>query len=206
MNESEKSLVQYLKLNYGLRYINGNFIVSRPMVDGGQLKLEKYTDQILIYEPIKDNASDSAWDLFVNEFAIRNDSLEFKDQTPLLAKTDIKLIIPVLRITYLGEPLPFKSNEHSVKEYYQEFLAREVLVGGSLIIKNDLKYSNNPLEFDMLKAQIFWTIKEACWKSKNPFKSEIMHSKLNIEDSNGNPIRDMKSLVCIVIRFLKNSY
>jgi hypothetical protein len=221
MNEPEKALVQYLKLNYGLCYENGNFITSRPIVNGGQLKLERYTDQILIYEPIEDNSSNSAWKSFVNKFSIRNDSLEFekiKDQTSLLAKTDIKLIIPVLRITYFGEPFtdiessidkqPIKSSGLSIRENYQEFLPREVLVGGFLIIKNGLKYSKNPLEFDQLKARIVWTVNEACWKSKNLFKSEIMHSKLlkDIEDSNGNPIHDMESLVCNLVFHTRCSF
>ncbi|RIA84424.1 hypothetical protein C1645_415680 [Glomus cerebriforme] len=194
MNESEKELVQYLKLNYGLIYKNRNFIPSKPIVSEGQLKLEKYTDQIWIYEPIQDNSSNSvAWDSFINKFAIKDDdnSLKFEknqDQIPLLAVTDIKLIIPVLKITYSGNYI----EPPTAIENNQEFLSREVLVGGFLIIRNVLK---DYLEFDRLKAHIAWAIYEACWESKNLLKSAIVRSKLkNVEDLNGNPIHDMETL------------
>ncbi|PKK69444.1 hypothetical protein RhiirC2_748405, partial [Rhizophagus irregularis] len=106
MNESKKELAQYLKLNYGLHYKNKNFVPSQTVVDG-ELELEKYTDQILIYEPIQDNSSNNMWDLFANKYDVKNDddSLEFEkiqDKLPLLAKKDVKLLIPVLRITYFG--------------------------------------------------------------------------------------------------------
>ncbi|CAB5381591.1 unnamed protein product [Rhizophagus irregularis] len=192
MNESKKELAQYLKLNYGLHYKNKNFVPSQTVVDG-KLELEKYTDQILIYEPIQDNSSNNTWDLFANTYDIKNDddSLEFEkiqDKLPLLAKKDVKLLIPVLRITYFGN---VKSS--IVRENYQEFLAREVLVGGFLIIRDALL--DNSLEFDWLKAHISWAINEARWECKNLLKSAIMHSKVeNIEDSNGNPINDIKTL------------
>ncbi|GBB83279.1 hypothetical protein RclHR1_10000002 [Rhizophagus clarus] len=189
MNESKKALAQYLKLNCRLRYKNGHFIPLEQIADG-ELELEKYTEQIFIYEPIK---SKSAWDLFAEKFAIRNDdnSLEFetvKDKIPL----GVKILIPVLRVNYFGEP--FTTDESSIdKENYQGFLSREVLVGGFLIIRNVL--TDNSLEFDRLKAHISWAINEARWKCKNLLKSAIMHSTLkDIEDSDGNPIPDMETL------------
>lgn len=159
------------------------------------MELEKYTDQILICEPIQDNSSNNTWDLFVNKYDIKNDddSLEIEkiqDKLLLLAKKDVKLLIPVLRITYFGS-----INSSIIRENYQEFLAREVLVGGFLIIRDALL--DNSLEFDRLKAHISWAINEVRWECKNLLMSAIMHSKVeSIEDSNGNPICDIKTLVC----------
>jgi hypothetical protein len=205
MNESKKALAQYLKLNYRLRYRNGYFVPFEPIVDG-KLELEKYTDQIFIYEPTQDSLN-SAWDLFADKFDIKNDvsSLEFEtvqDKISLLAKNDVKILIPVLRIIYE----PFAVVKSSIdKENHQEFLSREVLVGGFLIIRNVLM--DNSLEFDRLKAHIFWAINEARWKCKNLLKSAIMHSKLKgVEDSDGNPIHDMETLVYYTFKFLLRSY
>ncbi|CAG8512504.1 11313_t:CDS:10 [Funneliformis caledonium] len=172
MNESEKELVKFLRLNYSLRYKNGDFIPSQPCVGGGQLTIEKFT-QILIYKPTQDISLNSVWDSLA--FKFNDDKFDqIKDQTPLLAKTDIKLIFPVLRITYFGEPLagiklpadkqPSNSNDDEVKENFQEFLSGKILVGGSLVIKNGSMY--NPLELDRLKAHLSWSINEAEYLNK----------------------------------------
>ncbi|CAI2181887.1 15034_t:CDS:10, partial [Funneliformis geosporum] len=201
MNESDKELVKFLKLNYSLRYKNGDFIPSKPCVDGGRLELEKHT-QILIYEPTQEILLNSTWDLL--EVKLNDDKFDkINYQAPLLANTDVKLIIPVLRITYFGESFvdielstdkhPKNPNDDADRETHQEFLSRKVLVGGSLIIRNVSMY--NPLELDQLKAHLSWAINETCWKSSNCFKSAMLQLKLkNIEDLNGNPITDMKVL------------
>ncbi|GBB97198.1 hypothetical protein RclHR1_29390002 [Rhizophagus clarus] len=191
LHKEEIEYLQRLKLNYGLYYKDRNFIPTKPIIEGGQLKVEKYSENKFVYEPINDNSPNSAWGLFEDKFTVNSDNnlLEFeqiKGQPYLLAKTDIKIIIPIFKVSYFGECF----NEHSTDGQHPktEFLSREVLVGGSLIIRN----VENLVEFDKLKAQIVWAIKEASYSGKNIFKLAIVK---NVEDSNGNPLHNMKDLI-----------
>ncbi len=172
------------------------------------MKLEKYINQILIYELTQDNSLNSTWDSFVVKCSIKNDNnylqseqtKQIKYQTSIIAKTDVKLLIPVLKITFTNikisiDKQPFKSNDYVIEKSYQEFLLKEILVGGFLIIKNISIYDF--VELNELKAHITWTINKSHWKSSNLFKSATMHLKLkDIEDLNGNSIFNMKALVC----------
>ncbi|GBB96462.1 hypothetical protein RclHR1_02760015 [Rhizophagus clarus] len=153
--------------------------------------LQRLNENKFVYEPINDNSPNSAWGLFEDKFIVNSDdnlleSEQIKSQPYLLAKTDIKIIIPIFKVSYFGECFI----EQSTDEQYPmtEFLSREVLVGGSLIIRN----VENLVEFDKLKAQIVWAIKEASYSGKNIFKSAIVK---NVEDSNGNPLHNMKDLI-----------
>lgn len=193
LHKDEIEYLRRLKLNYGLFYTDRNLIPFRPIIEGGQLKVERYNDQF-VYELTQDNSLNFAWDLFEQKFSIYNDCnlLELKQiegRSPYLAISDIKLIIPIFKVSYFGEFFI----EHSEDKDKPEFLSREVLVGGSLIIR-DVKN----LELDKLKAQIVWAIKEADRSGRNLFNSAIVK---NVEDLNGNPIHDMKGLVCISKNF-----
>ncbi|CAB4435300.1 unnamed protein product [Rhizophagus irregularis] len=79
--------------------------------------------------------------------------------------SDIKLIIPIFKVSYFGEFFV----KHSEDIDQSEFLTREALVGGSLIIR-DVKN----LDLDKLKAQIVWAIKEASCSGRSLFNSAIV--------------------------------
>ncbi|KAF0559889.1 hsp70 family protein [Gigaspora margarita] len=166
METAEMSFIELLKLNYALYYDNESFIPSHPIVDDGQLDIKEYTRDILIYRQIQEgaNASEamSPWKIFANSFS----ALTGKSQN-LTQKSnyDIKILIPVLDVTYIGRPISFQL------EIKNEFLAEKVLVGGSLVIKNVSEHSNNSLE--KLKARIMWAVNE-CEYLKQLYNFEII--------------------------------
>ncbi|POG63485.1 hypothetical protein GLOIN_2v1784061 [Rhizophagus irregularis DAOM 181602=DAOM 197198] len=190
LHKDEIECLRLLKLNYGLFYIDRNLIPFRPIIEGGQLKVKRYNDQFVYEliqdELIKDNLLNS-WDLFEQKFSIccGSDLLKLKQiggRLSHVAMSDIKLIIPIFKVSYFGEFFV----KHSEDKDQSEFLTREALVGGSLIIR-DVKN----LDLDKLKAQIVWAIKEASCSGRSLFNSAIVK---NVEDLDGNPIHDMKDL------------
>lgn len=197
LHKDEIECLRLLKLNYGLFYIDRNLIPFRPIIEGGQLKVKRYNDQFVYEliqdELIKDNLLNS-WDLFEQKFSIccGSDLLKLKQiggRLSHVAMSDIKLIIPIFKVSYFGEFFV----KHSEDKDQSEFLTREALVGGSLIIR-DVKN----LDLDKLKAQIVWAIKEASCSGRSLFNSAIVK---NVEDLDGNPIHDMKDLVCMFESF-----
>ncbi|CAG8809292.1 4039_t:CDS:1, partial [Racocetra fulgida] len=136
MNETEKEFVRYLKLDHGLQYKDGTFIHTKPLIDEGRLKIEEYT-KVHIYEPTGEKQT-SAWDIISKRF--QTSECENSEHTSgHLPQEYLKLIIPILKITYVGNPLnSFKSyaKKSDKTELCQQFLAETVLVGGGLIIKN----------------------------------------------------------------------
>jgi hypothetical protein len=95
------------------------------------LKIEKLPKDKFVYESIQEHSSNSAWDLFEDKLEVNsdNDLLEFeqiKVQSSLLAKTDIKILIPTLKVSYFGEFfIEYSENKQHLKS---EFLPREVLI------------------------------------------------------------------------------
>ncbi|CAB4387548.1 unnamed protein product [Rhizophagus irregularis] len=203
LHKDEIECLRLLKLNYGLFYIDRNLIPFRPIIEGGQLKVERYNDQFVYEliqdELIKDNSLNFAWDLFEQKFSIccGSDLLELKQiggRLSHVAMSDIKLIIPIFKVSYFGEFFV----KHSEDKDQSEFLTREALVGGSLIIR-DVKN----LDLDKLKAQIVWAIKEASCSGRSLFNSAIVK---NVEDLDGNPIHDMKDLITYLTQIFKNEH
>ncbi|CAG8462414.1 19238_t:CDS:2 [Gigaspora rosea] len=171
MNETEKKFVKYLKLDHGLQYKGGNFIHTEALIDEGQLKIEDYT-KVHIYEPTEKKQI-SSWDIISKRFqTLECEKLELS--SGYLPREHLKIIIPVLKITYFGNPLDcFKSYAEKLDrtELCQQFLAETILVGGGLIIKNVSDFENK-LKLDISKAHIIWIIDEISrnHKYKNPFK------------------------------------
>ncbi|CAG8710423.1 uncharacterized protein OCT59_027451 [Rhizophagus irregularis] len=202
LHKDEIECLRLLKLNYGLFYIDRNLIPFRPIIEGGQLKVKRYNDQFVYEliqdELIKDNLLNS-WDLFEQKFSIccGSDLLKLKQiggRLSHVAMSDIKLIIPIFKVSYFGEFFV----KHSEDKDQSEFLTREALVGGSLIIR-DVKN----LDLDKLKAQIVWAIKEASCSGRSLFNSAIVK---NVEDLDGNPIHDMKDLITYLTQIFKNEH
>ncbi|CAG8485705.1 21176_t:CDS:2 [Cetraspora pellucida] len=165
MNETEKKFMKYLKLDYGLQYKDRSFIHTEPLIHEGQLKIEEYT-KIHIYEPTKENQT-STWDII----PIRFQTLECENiehPSDYLPREYLKLIIPVLKITYVGNLLnSFKSyaEKSDINELCQHFLAETVLVGGGLIIRNASNFKDKS-KLDILKAHMIWTIDKTSLKHK----------------------------------------
>ncbi|CAG8481824.1 10562_t:CDS:2 [Acaulospora morrowiae] len=182
------NLENYLNLNCGLRYEDKNF---QPIIyEGKIMKIERCINQIIIYEPDKDNMKNSAWDLFETKFSIKPQLEKNNDKLKI---TDIKILIPNFKVTYTGNP---DTNAHCEK-YHQLFIAEEVLIGEFWTIKNVSKYSF--LELDQFKASVAWAIIEACMgdKALTGIDKLFVHSGLSgidIEDSNGHIIKNTKIL------------
>ncbi|KAF0530132.1 kinase-like protein [Gigaspora margarita] len=194
MNETEKKFVKYLKLGHGLQYKDGNFIHTEPLIDEGQLKIEDYT-KVHIYESTEKKQI-STWDIISKKFqTLENEKLE--PSSGCLPREHLKIIIPILKITYVGNPLDcFKSYAEKLDrtELCQQFLAETILVGGGLIIKNVSDFENK-LKLDISKAHIIWIIDEISrnHKYKNPFKKSIVNFS-ELYDLDNNPILDEKQL------------
>ncbi|CAG8735454.1 22196_t:CDS:10, partial [Gigaspora margarita] len=222
MNEEEKELVKYLKLDCGLQYQNGNFTHIEPLVENGQIKIEEY-NEIFFYEPIEEKQI-STWNTISEKIKIlRNpqqcfinksllgclqstcDMISKKTQALISQKQDsmndksyIKLLIPIFKITYIGNPLDSfisDAKKSEKTELRQQFLAETILVGGGLIIKNIFDFKNK-LELDLLKAHIIWTIDEirSGRKHKKPFKKTSINELSKLYDLNDNPLCDLKQL------------
>ncbi|CAG8496949.1 11681_t:CDS:2 [Dentiscutata heterogama] len=194
MDETEKEFVKYLKLDHGLQYKDGNFIYTEPLIGEGQLKIEEYT-KVYIYEPTEEKQI-STWDIISERFqTLERENFELT--SGYLPRKHLKLIIPVLKITYNGNPLDsFKAyvEKSSKAELFQQFLAETILVGGGLIIKNASDFKNKS-KLDILKARIIWIIDEIshAHKYKNPFgKNSENFSELY--DLDNNPLLDEKQL------------
>ncbi|CAG8674883.1 7908_t:CDS:2 [Gigaspora margarita] len=191
MNETEKNFVKYLKLDHGLQYKNGNFIYTEPLIDEGQLKIEDYT-KVHIYESTEKKQI-STWDIISKRFQTL-ECEQFEPSSGYLPREHLKIIIPVLKITYVGIPLDcFKLYAEKLDrtELRQRFLAETILVGGGLIIKN----FENKLKLDISKAHIIWIIDEISrnHKYKNPFKKSIVNFS-ELYDLDNNQILDEKQL------------
>ncbi|CAG8451345.1 7133_t:CDS:2 [Acaulospora morrowiae] len=198
MDENDKELVRHFSLNHCFRYENRDFVPSEEIFDGGDLKLEKYTEQPLVYEPITESSQDTQylpWDTFAKKFAVKN-----YDDFTVLGGTDIKLLIPVLKITYVGNPV--ESIKSSTNDF--EFFLEKVLVGGSLIIRNFTKYSSDSLIIDQLKSYIKRGINEARFGPRDFFGSVDIYSKMliDLQSSDGVTIRHVKDM----INYLKKLY
>ncbi|CAG8518385.1 18176_t:CDS:1, partial [Gigaspora rosea] len=147
MDETKK-FIKCLKLDHGLRYKDGNFIYTKPLTDEGQLKIEEYI-KVHIYEPIEEEQS-SAWDIISKRFQT-SECGKPELSSDYLPREYLKLIIPVLKITYVGNPLDSfksyaeKSDRTELKAQCQQFLAETVLVGGGLIIKNVSDFKNKSM-------------------------------------------------------------
>ncbi|CAG8590337.1 3869_t:CDS:2 [Gigaspora rosea] len=205
MNEEEKELVKYLKLDCGLQYQNGNFTHIEPLVENGQIKIEEY-NEIWFYEPIEEKQI-STWNTISEKIeilrnpqqcSIDNKTLTSQKQDSTNDKAYIKLLIPIFKVTYIGNPLDsfisdVKKSEKT--ELHQYFLAETILVGGGLIIKNVFDFKNK-LELDPLKAHIIWTIDEirSGRKHKKPFKKTLINDLSKLYDLNDNPLSDLKQL------------
>ncbi|CAG8764677.1 3758_t:CDS:2, partial [Racocetra fulgida] len=160
MNLSEKEFVKWLKLDHGLQYQDGDFIHTEPLVDDGQLNIESYT-KIFIYEPTEEKQI-STWDIVSEKIiTLENEKQvlpEKESSCGYLPQTHLKLLIPVFKITYIGNPLESIKRSNRI-ELCQQFLSETVLVGGGLIIKNVSDFKNES-RFDILKAHIIWIIDE----------------------------------------------
>ncbi|CAG8642656.1 21367_t:CDS:2 [Dentiscutata erythropus] len=198
MDAEEESFVKLLKLNHCFYYKNRNFVPSDRIVDGGKLTLEKYTGDLLVYQRIPNDvvSSKTTWELFEKAFsALIDKSQNTRETNSNFSENDVKLLIPILEITYVTTSVQSTS--------VGEFLFEKVLVGGALVIKNISEYSDDSL--NQLKARIAWTINEFRWGHKNLFreagelhwdhKNSSKEEKIvSIEDLSGNQLNDMKSL------------
>ncbi|CAG8595701.1 11006_t:CDS:2 [Racocetra fulgida] len=178
MDAAEESFVKSLKLNYGFRYENRKFVSSRSILDGGELTLEKYTGEPLIYQRTQDDTktSKTAWELFEEKFSTFIETQKILDKKSKISDHDVLLLIPILEVTYLGKPDTF------FQSFLKgEFLFEKVLVGGVLVIKNVSVHPDDSL--NQLKARITWAINEFRWGHENLFKdSKIDSGLLSIED------------------------
>ncbi|RIB21575.1 hypothetical protein C2G38_2176247 [Gigaspora rosea] len=204
MREEEKSIVKLLNLDYGLFYTNRRFTLSNPIFDDGELKLEKYTDDLLVYKPKKkDENSLESWCIFEQTFSTLNiQSSKPQRKTFNLSENDIGLLIPILIIEYCGKPnvtfqsiinMESQSNEPDFL-WIGEFFAKKVLVGGALVIKDVLRYSHNSLE--QTKSLIIKSVNKFRYANKNLSK-EIIDSKqlyIHIEDFDGNLLKNIEML------------
>ncbi|CAG8719137.1 8427_t:CDS:2, partial [Cetraspora pellucida] len=208
MQQEEKSIVELLKLNYNLFYENRRFIPTNPIFDGGKLKLEKYSGDLLVYKPIKNDVNFyEDWDIFEKKFLalITQSSKPIMSQqkTFNLSKNDIGLFIPVLTIEYHGEPndsfqsiinKTSQSNESDFR-WIGEFFAKKVLVGGALIIKSASQYSYVSLK--QLKSLIIKSINKFRYGNKNSLQKTVTDSEqlsISIEDFNGNLLKNTEML------------
>ncbi|CAG8633245.1 7867_t:CDS:2, partial [Dentiscutata erythropus] len=208
MQEEEKSIVELLNLNYGLFYRNRRFIPSNPIFDGGKLKLEKYSDDLLVYKPIKNGVnSHEGWDIFEKTFSTlitqSSKPIESQEKTFNLSKNDIGLLIPILIIEYRGEAnesfqsIINKPSQSNVPDFrwIGEFFAKKVLVGGALVIKDAFQYSYNSL--GKLKSLIIKSINKFRYGNKNSFKKTVTDSEqlsIFIEDLDGNLLKNTETM------------
>lgn len=188
MQNPERLLIESLKLNYVLHYQDRNFIPSDSTCDCGEIKLEQYTDDLLIYQPTNADTVETSWDSFAKIFRdfIKNSSEHEQNAIPSI--NDIKLLIPSLKITCNRE-----QNINTIYETSCGFLVEEVLVGGALIIKNGSDYSEDILY--LLEARIIRIIDEVRWNYKNLFTETIIDSSFPIiEDLEGNNLNNTEKL------------
>ncbi|KAF0344511.1 chitin synthase regulatory factor chr2 [Gigaspora margarita] len=204
MREEEKSIVKLLNLDCGLFYTNRSFTLSNPIFDDGELKLEKYSDDLLAYKPNKNNESSlEAWGIFEQTFSTLNiQSSKPQRKTFNLSENDIGLLIPILIIEYCGKPnvtfqsiinMASQSNEPDFL-WIGEFFAKKVLVGGTLVIKDAFRYSYNSLE--QLKLLIIKSVNKFRYANKNLSKEIIVSKRLliHIEDFDGNLLKNTEML------------
>ncbi|CAG8601574.1 29730_t:CDS:2 [Gigaspora margarita] len=196
--DATKKFIKYLKLDHGLRYKDGSFIYTKPLIDEGQFNIEEYNN-VHIYEPTEEKQT-SSWDILSKRFQTLEHG-KHELSSDYLPRKHFILIIPVLKITYVGNPLDSfkyyaeKSDITELTAQCQQFLAETVLVGGGLIIKNASDFKNKSM-LDTLKAHVIWTInKISRWhKYKKPFFLQKTLKFSELYDLDNNPLLDEKQL------------
>ncbi len=152
--------------------------------DNGELDINSYDDQPLVYTNINDHKSS------VNLFSLDN-NFDLKTSFQLY---DACINFPFAEITYKGNLLDtflsYEDNDGKLNDFYGHFFSETVLVGGQLFIK-----STTQTQIDLLKMYLNWAYNFAkCEEENQLYKFINLQLELKIETSDGREITTIEQL------------
>ncbi|CAG8734316.1 9493_t:CDS:2, partial [Dentiscutata erythropus] len=171
LSEDQK-LVKAWKLNYGLYLAGNNFITSNKIILGYNEKLDiiTYSGEPLVYEVVNDslNKPKSFWSKLRDTYPKKLSSTN-ETANKIISDADICILFPIAVIKYTGSIS--KNFDSNFKNEYGHFIARKLLAGGKLIIRNFTKA--NSIQVESLKSHLVWTLDASNLQKENPFKNIV---------------------------------
>jgi hypothetical protein len=194
-NETNKQVIQRLKLNYGLYKDGCKPSKQAIFTDDGELSISLYDSQPIIYININELTSTSLFN-----FNLDNGSFSNK-----LQPSDVCINFPIAKITYKGEFLEnflkCTGNEENLHELYGHDFARKVSVGSKLFIKEF--NSATQAQIDILKFYLFCAYNLAKYSIEVQFNNLFPLNLLSrIETLDGEELNTYEKLV----KWMSNLY
>ncbi|CAG8532582.1 17096_t:CDS:2 [Funneliformis caledonium] len=182
---TEQKIIQQWKLNYGLFCDGASIQPSKKavLVDDGDLDINLYKGMPIVF--INTNNPDCS----TSPLTIENHNCGIY--------SDVCINFPVIEITYKADQLEFFSkftDDEVLHELYGHFIAKKILAGGQLHIKNFSLAA--PSQREILKFYIIWAYNLAKNNNETPFDNNSFDLSIlpRIETSKGVALDTLQKL------------
>ncbi|CAG8571982.1 1052_t:CDS:1 [Acaulospora colombiana] len=181
--EDKVDIVREWKLNYGL-FLKGNDFkpAEKPILnDGEELSIIEYDGEPLVYVSFKHVRSSgaqttgtedlkSSWELLKDTYNLEFPKVVESETVFNIPESDACILFPIAKVTYNGScdiPIEFKS-QLSLFQEYGNFVARKLLVGGKIYIRNFINAKGT--QVNELKAHLMWAFEASRMSRENLFE------------------------------------
>ncbi|CAG8538240.1 9906_t:CDS:2 [Funneliformis mosseae] len=182
---TEQKIIQQWKLNYGLFCDGASIQPSKKavLVDDGDLDINLYKGMPIVF--INTNNPDCS----TSPLTIENHNCGIY--------SDVCINFPVIEITYKADQLESFSkftDDEVLHELYGHFIAKKILAGGQLLIKNFSLAA--PSQREILKFYIIWAYNLAKNNNETPFDNNSFYLSFlpRIETSKGVALDTLQKL------------